>query len=231
MRLFAPIIAGFFLVGAQPPVVAESNTVDLNRAAVIYNERCALCHGPKGMGDGLLPIRIGDYPNTNLLQRHHAKQPAEIRRAIRWGSYDDSPQSRFSPPWVHELPDDEVEALARLVSFLRSDTTSAVVVLERYSSAARADGEALFRGRCVICHGPAGQGDGRLSDVISSPPPANLVASRLSRSELRRIVAGGGESVGRSDKMPPWGAELGDIYIERIVDFLLDLRTVDHEPD
>jgi mono/diheme cytochrome c family protein len=39
-------------------------------------------------------------------------------------------------------------------------------------------GENLYNNTCVVCHGPAGQGDGALSGYFT-PPPADLTSERV----------------------------------------------------
>jgi mono/diheme cytochrome c family protein len=83
-------------------------------------------------------------------------------------------------------------------------------------------GSIVFRTYCVLCHGSSGEGNGRAA-ARYAPPPANLVASRLSDGHKEAIVRGGGQSVGRSPFMPPWGEELTE---EQIRDLIVFLRAI-----
>jgi mono/diheme cytochrome c family protein len=83
-------------------------------------------------------------------------------------------------------------------------------------------GSIAFRTYCVLCHGQSGEGNGRAA-ARYMPPPANLVQSRLGDGQKEAIVRGGGESVGRSPFMPPWGSELTD---EQIRDLIVFLRAI-----
>lgn len=83
-------------------------------------------------------------------------------------------------------------------------------------------GSIVFKTYCVLCHGSAAQGDGRLA-VGKMPLPANLTKSRLSDAQKEEIIRAGGESVGRSPFMPPWGEELSDEQIRDLVRFLRTL--------
>lgn len=100
--------------------------------------------------------------------------------------------------------------------------------------AARSDGAllprdsrdaAVFRGGlvyanyCVTCHGINADGNGRAAR-LHNPRPANLRASDKNDAYIRLIVTRGGEALGRSGKMPPWGEELTDEQISDIVAFV-----------
>lgn len=84
---------------------------------------------------------------------------------------------------------------------------------------------AVFRGGlvyanyCVTCHGIHADGNGRAARLYT-PRPANLRASDKNDAYLTLIVRTGGEAVGRSPKMPPWGEELTDEQIHDVVAFV-----------
>lgn len=84
-------------------------------------------------------------------------------------------------------------------------------------------GREIFVTYCVLCHGPQGRGDGRLA-VNKMPPPANLRRSILSDDQKREIIVRGGDAVGRSGFMPPWGQELDADQIENLIAYLTTIR-------
>ncbi|MBL8510075.1 MAG: cytochrome c [Betaproteobacteria bacterium] len=83
-------------------------------------------------------------------------------------------------------------------------------------------GSIVYRTYCVLCHGSSGQGDGRAAKRYM-PPPANLVMSRVNDAYKEAIIRGGGQVVGRSPFMPPWGEELSN---EQIRDLIAYLRVI-----
>jgi|SRR5919198_2255052 mono/diheme cytochrome c family protein len=91
---------------------------------------------------------------------------------------------------------------------------------------------AVFRGGlvyanyCVTCHGINADGNGRAAR-LHNPRPANLRASDKNDDYIRLIVTRGGEALGRSPKMPPWGEELTDEQINDVVAFV---RSVNAHP-
>ena len=84
---------------------------------------------------------------------------------------------------------------------------------------------AVFRGGlvyanyCVTCHGINADGNGRAAR-LHNPRPANLRASDKNDAYIRLIVTRGGEAMGRSPKMPPWGEELTDEQVNDVVAFV-----------
>jgi mono/diheme cytochrome c family protein len=84
-------------------------------------------------------------------------------------------------------------------------------------------GSIVFKTYCVLCHGPAGKGDGRAARMYT-PRPANLTVSPFNDRYKEMIIRGGGVSMGRSAFMPPWGDELTEEQIHDLVAYLRELR-------
>ncbi|MBL8345322.1 MAG: c-type cytochrome [Rubrivivax sp.] len=90
---------------------------------------------------------------------------------------------------------------------------------------------AIFRGGlvyanyCVTCHGINADGNGRAARLYS-PRPANLRTSDKNNGYLALIVRLGGEKLGRSPKMPPWGEELTDEQIRDVAAFVRSVNVV-----
>jgi mono/diheme cytochrome c family protein len=84
---------------------------------------------------------------------------------------------------------------------------------------------AVFRGGlvyanyCVTCHGITADGNGRAAR-LHNPRPSNLRASDKNDEYIALIVRRGGEAIGRSPSMPPWGEELTDEQLQDIVAFV-----------
>lgn len=90
-------------------------------------------------------------------------------------------------------------------------------------------GKELFSSRCTLCHGSTGLGDGRLAKIITSPPPANLTLSKADSRYIRNIIFFGGERMGRSSQMPPWGDEFNQSEIDSLVNYVQSLQTNTNE--
>ena len=85
------------------------------------------------------------------------------------------------------------------------------------------NGEAIFKNRCVVCHGAKGDGHSDLARIMR-PPPANLRASKLTDAEKSQIVRKGGESVNRSPSMPVWERELDEQELQAVLSYIATLK-------
>lgn len=87
------------------------------------------------------------------------------------------------------------------------------------TDAATFRGGLVYANYCVTCHGMNADGNGRAARLYD-PRPANLRATDKNDAYLALIVRMGGEKLGRSPKMPPWGEELTDEQIRDVVAFV-----------
>jgi mono/diheme cytochrome c family protein len=84
-------------------------------------------------------------------------------------------------------------------------------------------GRIVFENCCTFCHGAQVQRNGGAAR-LHTPPPANLVASRMPAEYLTLIIRKGGEAVGRGKGMPPWNKQLTDEQIRDVVSHLVAFR-------
>lgn len=80
-------------------------------------------------------------------------------------------------------------------------------------------GAIVFLNYCITCHGTNADGLGRAAKIYN-PKPTNLRTSMKSDAYKENIVRRGGQSVGRSEFMPPWSDELTDEQIQDAVNYL-----------
>ncbi len=69
-----------------------------------------------------------------------------------------------------------------------------------------AEAKALFKSRCVVCHGDHGAGDGPGAAAIEPKPRAFAEAewqASVTDEHIKRIIVEGGPAVGKSPGMPP----------------------------
>ena len=207
------------------PAAADDATLKLG--ADIYHERCVICHGGEGFGDGLLPMYMGTYPNTALLSPINAATTEEIADTIRYGGTQGG--SDKSPPWVNELSEEEIKATAELIALMRSDRDTAFALLDETrppSVPTQREGRVLFKTYCSRCHGEQGYGDGRMSKVYKNPPPYPLVYSIMPGAYVTNIITNGGASVGRSEVMPNFGGQLSESQIQSVILHLYSIRQI-----
>lgn len=83
-------------------------------------------------------------------------------------------------------------------------------------------GSLVFANYCVTCHGINADGNGRAARLYS-PRPANLRLTDKNDAYIGLIVKLGGQAMGRSPFMPPWGAELTE---EQMLDLVAYVRSL-----
>jgi len=105
----------------------------------------------------------------------------------------------------------------------QGDNTQQGALLPRDSTDAKVfRGGLVYSNYCVTCHGFNADGNGRAARLYN-PKPANLRMSDKNDAYFALIVRMGGEAMGRSQFMPPWGAELTD---EQTADLVAYLRSI-----
>lgn len=195
----------------------------------VFKQRCTLCHGTLGMGEGILPMSMKSYPNTNLVSdktKHLSR--SEIRQIIAQGGVLPN-ISEEMPPWHDELTCLEIDSVVAFVTLFKANPNAFLPRLKAEAAkqpATLARGRLIYRSRCVLCHGAHADGKGKMAKIIKSPPPFNLTLSRLPDEYLTKIIKEGDGSVGRSPRMPPWGSDLNDGDIASLIMYLKTVRTI-----
>jgi cytochrome c oxidase cbb3-type subunit III len=205
---------------------AQADSFTVAKGAELYVKRCMLCHGAQGMGEGMMAISIQDYPSTNLLVDVKAVEVKDIVHAIsKGGSMGE--MSVLMPPWEIELTQEQIFSLVDLILFLRTNTESALALLNEERQKIPASlkvGELVYDKFCVICHGSEGLGHGRLAGkLIKNPLPTDFSKKKRSYDFLYRSIANGGEGVDRSEQMPPWRDQLTNREIESLIIYINDI--------
>lgn len=87
--------------------------------------------------------------------------------------------------------------------------------------AGAADGAALYKTNCASCHGDSGKGDGPAGQYLN-PRPADLgeVVKTVKEEEIFKAIKEGGQAVGKSPLMAPFGATLSDEEIKAIMAYI-----------
>ena len=87
-------------------------------------------------------------------------------------------------------------------------------------------GRELYTEKCVLCHGSQGQGWDWTKKVARPPVPVpDLATTAPQHSDkfLFDVVKGGGEAVGRTRFMPPFGFQLSDQEVWDVVAYMRSL--------
>ena len=207
-------------------ICGSEATPCLKYGVSVFQERCTLCHGSDGLGEGNIPLSVPGYPATNLLKPRQPVDYATVRKVIAEGARMKGVGS-FMPPWADELTLTQLDSVTQFVVYLRKDAEAARLMLRTEAAEQKPTfqtGRAVYLGRCAMCHGKEGAADGRMSAAIKDPPPVNLKLSRAPDEYLRLIIARGGSAMGRSPRMPPWGEDLSKSELESVILHLKTLR-------
>jgi mono/diheme cytochrome c family protein len=100
------------------------------------------------------------------------------------------------------------------------------VVAAPQSKGDRRQGEALYQEKCVLCHGGAGQGWDWSKKVEQPPVPVPDLATVVPERDdafLFSVVRDGGEAVGQTRFMPPFGFQLSDQEVWDLVAYMRSL--------
>jgi mono/diheme cytochrome c family protein len=81
----------------------------------------------------------------------------------------------------------------------------------------------VFASTCAQCHGDRGRGDGPVGETLN-PKPRNYTDPKwqasVSDDEIRAIITKGGQAVGKSASMPPFGGRLDRQTIDGLVQII-----------
>jgi mono/diheme cytochrome c family protein len=87
-------------------------------------------------------------------------------------------------------------------------------------SYAESQGKHLFAKYCATCHGDEGRGDGQnASNLTPAPPDMTALKSGTDAALIRRVIAEGSASVGRSPLSPPWARSISRQEVEYLVSY------------
>jgi cytochrome c oxidase cbb3-type subunit III len=94
-------------------------------------------------------------------------------------------------------------------------------------------GKVTYEKTCAMCHGQTGKGDGPTAAVLN-PKPRNhtdgAYMNTLKDDYLFKIVKEGGVSVGKSQLMPAWAAQIKDNEIHNVVAYIRTLAVPPYKP-
>jgi mono/diheme cytochrome c family protein len=79
---------------------------------------------------------------------------------------------------------------------------------------------AVYAQSCAPCHGADGKGKGPAATALPVQPrdfTDPVVMGQRSDGDLFKIIKEGGQGVGKSPAMPPWGSTLSDAEIRALV--------------
>ena len=118
------------------------------------------------------------------------------------------------------VPASTRELLVRYLASRAGNAAGAVPPPVATPSAPTTDGAALYAKWCAACHGTSGKGDGPNASSLPVKPSAHNDKAAMSRrpdDSLYDTIAGGGEIMNRSPRMPAFGGSLTPAQIRALV--------------
>ena len=102
------------------------------------------------------------------------------------------------------------------------------VILQPLSSGAeeQSNGKRLYQTYCTGCHGASGRGDGPAGKTLPVRPADHTDSKKMNQysdDHLFTVISKGGASVGKSARMPAWGAVLKEAQIQEVVGYIRTL--------
>ncbi len=86
------------------------------------------------------------------------------------------------------------------------------------------DGQADYKNLCLKCHGAEGKGDGPVTKMVKNQSMGDLsdkeAMNQYSAEDLYKIIAEGGEAVGKAKLMPAHKDKLGESEIQAIIAYM-----------
>lgn len=224
-------------VFAQSNGTSSEQTID---GRALYNENCAICHGPNGDGGGSLASQFSPRPRdfTKGTFRFRStgigESPAatDLLRTITNGV--EGSYGRSMPSFAHLGFDEQIGLLGVILEFSGIDTFGkSIVVPARPDTAnARAGERLFFQNGCVDCHGERGDGQGVLADGLldedgSQIRPANLRAGVFKGGNEPEDIWMRLQTGIDGTPMPSFGRNLTLHESWSIVDYVLELSAGD----
>jgi len=128
---------------------------DAARGKEIYLEKCAPCHGERGLGDGAQANQLPTPPAPlSAAEVWQPSTPAQWYQVVTQGRLD-----RFMPPFNSLSDRQRWDVVAYLYTLSTSPETLALA-------------QELYRKDCAGCHGSEGRGDGANAATLTAKPTA-----------------------------------------------------------
>jgi mono/diheme cytochrome c family protein len=174
---------------ADLPIVAP----DAQNGKVVYEEKCAPCHGVTGMGDGA--------QSSNLSVEVPALGDSTVARGVRpvewYNMVTDGNIERFMPPFKSLDDRTRWDVVAYALTLSVDDQTVA-------------DGKAIYEANCAQCHGENGEGSSQASGWRDDP---GLLA-QTSIFDMAAVI-----STGRGN-MPSFSSTLDEGKINSVASYI-----------
>jgi mono/diheme cytochrome c family protein len=99
-------------------------------------------------------------------------------------------------------------------TFRSAALLAAITAFTTVTGLAQSSGQAIYKEKCLNCHGPSGLADGGVGRLMKVKPISDPEVKKLTEAEMIQTVRAG------SGKMQPYKDELTDAQIKATVDYL-----------
>ena len=173
LLLLALLVTGAVYAAVAPSAAsaAAPSESDIEQGSALFQANCATCHGPDASGREGVPSLIGVGAASVDFQVGTGRMPMQLN----------GPQAAAKPV---VFSDEQVKQLAAYVASLGAGPaipTQEQIDPELGNSA---NGMALFRTNCAMCHGPVGKGgaltEGKYAPSIGNTEPVHIYEAMLS---------------------------------------------------
>lgn len=214
----------------------------IEAGAPVYLQRCAMCHGDGGNGDGEVAAGIATHgvkvARLNDLERMSKLSREELEKVVRNGGAHTG-RSEYMPAWADSLSDEQITNVVEFIASL-SSTNPAIplATLAHYLQAppgVAAEGRSLFLHHCAACHGNEGKGNGPFASRIAAMSNHAIVRdltnasymSGLTDEKLYATISLGGGHFKKAVQMPGWNLTMTPAQMKNLVAYV---RTLSEAP-
>jgi mono/diheme cytochrome c family protein len=183
---------------------------DLENGAKLYNQECAQCHGPNGLGDGSQATQLSvPVAALGLSDFSRLYTPAEWYSVVTQGNME-----KFMPPFGNLTDRQRWDVIAYALSLSISNEVITT-------------GKLIYAENCMTCHGVNGKGDGpeanKLSTELTDLTDQSIMAQRSATHLFQTI------SSGIAPGMPAYESILGDEERWALVSYIRSLTIPNQE--
>lgn len=167
LLLLALLVTGGLYAALAPSAAgaAAPDESDIEAGKALFQANCATCHGPSAEGRDGVPSLVGVGAASVDFQVSTGRMPMQAN----------GPQAQAKPPQFDQ------EQIAQLAAYVASlGPGPAIPAPEQVDPAGgdAANGMALFRTNCAMCHGSIGKG-GALSEGKYAPSLTNSTPTQI----------------------------------------------------
>ncbi len=157
LLLLALLVTGgvYAALAPSPAQAATASTADIETGKKLFQANCATCHGPNAEGTDIAPSLVGVGAAAVDFQVSTGRMPMQA----------DGPQAIAKPRQMNE---EQTAALAAYVASLGAGPAIPTDAQVDPAQGDAANGMALFRTNCAMCHNAVGAG-GALSQGKFAP--------------------------------------------------------------